>query len=160
MKRLKAFTLVELLLVMVLSTIVIAIAYMVLAQFNLFGREFDKRTADSSEFLSFDQHLRHDIDLAINIRVNSNAFYLIKEHQELQASYTRNAAGIRRVTAKQSDNFNIGVQGIQLDSSHRRKRLWLIVGPGIEEADTFYYHLRLPATSRGNNAASLRISYP
>lgn len=146
--RAKAFTLVEMLLVMVLSTIVIAVAYMIFVQFKLFGSEYEKRSADSSEFLSFDQHLRHDIRAGSNIHGNHENFEILDENGKILAAYSLNAAGIRRTAHNLSDNFNIFIRNIWFESRTGSKTILFDIGPDSSQSDTFRYILNFPASAK------------
>ena len=141
--RLKAYTLIEMLVVLVLSAIVVVIAYSVYSQFRLFSMEYEKRTQDSSEFLAFDQHVRHDARRASNIEANSEGFMFFEENHELFSGYSINAAGIQRKQNSISDMFNINILSIRLDSSLHKKMLILEIDVGAEKVDTFQYNIQL-----------------
>lgn len=150
MKRIKAFTLVEMLLVLVLSAIVVAVAYAVYSQLHRFGMEYEKRNGDALELLTFDQHLRYDARRATDIRKYGEGFVFVQAPAEDFAAYARNAAGVRRTVAGSSDNFNVVVQAIRIDSSTFVKTLVLAVGPESDQADTLSYTIQRPASARAS----------
>jgi prepilin-type N-terminal cleavage/methylation domain-containing protein len=145
--RIKAFTLVEMLLVLVLSAIVVAVAYAVYTQVHLFHQEYQKRTTDSVEFLSLDQHLRFDANRAADITASDVSFTFESEMATL-AHYTVNAAGIHRSAQGQTDNFNVPIRKIQVDSLTHQKILTLHIGPENAQTDTFRYPIQLPASAQ------------
>lgn len=145
--RLKAFTLVEMLLVLVLSAMVVTIAYAVYTHAHLMGQEFEKRTTDATELLTFDQHLRFDASKAVDVATTQGSFVLLAQAQVPLAQYSINAAGVRRTAGSQSDNFNIPLHAIHLDSTPHRKTLTLLLGPDPASSDTFYYTIARPATA-------------
>jgi prepilin-type N-terminal cleavage/methylation domain-containing protein len=148
MKRIKAFTLVEMLLVLVLSAIVVAVAYSVYSQLHLFGMEYEKRNGDALELLTFDQHVRFDARKATDIRMEGDGFVFVQAPAEDFATYARNPAGVRRTISGSRDNFNVVVQAIRIDSSAFVKTLVLAVGAEPDQADTLSYTIQLPASAR------------
>jgi prepilin-type N-terminal cleavage/methylation domain-containing protein len=146
--RLKAYTLIEMLVVMVLSVIVVGIAYLVYAQVHMLNQELQARTTDAEEVLALDQHLRADARRATDVRVHGEGFTYYRQHQAMVASYQCNAAGIRRTAAGQTDLFNVQIRHIQVDSFPAEKRLLLTIGPDATRPDTLCLHVQRPASAR------------
>jgi prepilin-type N-terminal cleavage/methylation domain-containing protein len=146
--RLKAYTLIEMLVVMVLSVIVVGIAYLVYTQMHLFQLEFEQKTHNAQELLTLDQHLRFDTQHADYITAEGNTFTLSTQAQTIVAHYQSNAAGIQRTANDLSDIFNLTLQKVSIDSFAHEKILQLELGPAADQTDTLQYHITLPASAK------------
>ncbi|MEM7035867.1 MAG: prepilin-type N-terminal cleavage/methylation domain-containing protein, partial [Bacteroidota bacterium] len=94
--RLKAFTLLEMMVVLALSGIVVAVAWGVFSNFNLFGLEFRKRNHDTFHLLQMDQFLRADALRATNIQGDSLRFSFQDRNARTFATYTRTSKALVR----------------------------------------------------------------
>jgi prepilin-type N-terminal cleavage/methylation domain-containing protein len=153
--QLPAFTLIEMLVVLALSTIVVALAWSVYAHFHLFALEFQKRSADSATFLSFDQHIRHDARMASDLQAEHAALRFLDGEGNTQATYTRFPEGLVRGIPEgtlrngpvRSDTFRLDLQGWHLELAHGTKRIGIQIGPATEETPHSWYTVHLPATA-------------
>jgi prepilin-type N-terminal cleavage/methylation domain-containing protein len=146
--RIKAYTLIEMLVVMVLSVIVVGIAYLVYTQTHLFQQEFEKKTHDAEELLTLDQHLRFDTQHADDITAEGSAFTLTAQNPIVIARYQSNPSGIQRTANGQSEMFNLTLQNINIEIIDHSKILQLELGPSPAHLDTLRYHITLPASAK------------
>jgi prepilin-type N-terminal cleavage/methylation domain-containing protein len=107
MKQLKAFTLIELLTVIVLSSIIITMAYLAMSNTQSQFRLFENTSNQSLEIYNFKTTFALDIENAQFIKISSNSLLLQEEKNDI--IYTFNENEITRKTTYSSTSFGISV---------------------------------------------------
>ena len=150
----KAFTLTEMLVVLALSAIVISVAFAVFTQVFSLQLEQQKRSHDAEELLLFDQQMRRDARLSVDVQLTKVGFNFLWTDGKLLSEYSTNEAGLNRNSGEMNEVYNVHLQSVSIDSTPRRKELTIRFGADGTSADTLIYHIHRPATAQTASSAN------
>jgi prepilin-type N-terminal cleavage/methylation domain-containing protein len=107
-KRFKAFTLIELMMTLLISSVVIGIVYYAFLVFNKQFSGYQVKSAAMNEYLIFQKALGHDMDVAEymeNSGQDGLLLYATPGHAPIEYRFNKNC--ITRVTETATDSFTI-----------------------------------------------------
>lgn len=120
--KIKAFTLLEMLMVLALTGLVLAISWGVYSNFYLFSREYDKRNELNTELALLDETLRRDCEKSEEIRGDSLEILL---DGQAPVVYRVFEEGIVRGDGANQDSFWLRPPVFRIDSTNWEFRLGL-----------------------------------
>lgn len=138
--KIKAFTLIEMLMVMALTGLVLTIAWGVYSNFYLFGNEYGKRHDLTMELVVLDEALRRDCRKAVRVDRKEESFVLSGRDS---IAYQNHEFGVLRTLGERRDSFFLEPPQWSLDST---PELFWIKLNWPEKTQT--YRIRRPAAAR------------
>ena len=145
--KFKAFTLLEMLLVMALTGIALAIAWGAWEGFALFGRESQKRSQDHQQWLRLDRALTQDSRAAEDVLITDVGWQFQPSHG---IRYEVIPEGVIRKTQGTGDTIFLPLETFQVDPSEDHKDLYLHfkTGPSLTYPVFFKVRARKPLTEQ------------
>ena len=111
MERLKAFTLLEITVAMLLTGVLASLAYGILGTFNAVAQRTFSLGNDLQTVRDLQQALIADSDRANSLLTTANGFVFMAGGE--QAHYTRTGGALLRVAGQQLDTFDIAITEVQ-----------------------------------------------
>jgi prepilin-type N-terminal cleavage/methylation domain-containing protein len=111
MERLKAFTLLEITVAMLLTGVLAVLAYGILGTFNAVAQRSFGLGNDLQQIRNLQQTLIADSDRANSLLTAANGFVFMAGAE--QARYTRTGIGLLRAVGEQVDTFDIALVQVQ-----------------------------------------------
>lgn len=140
----KAFTLMEMLLVMALTGLAMGIAWGIYADFQLFGSEYDKRTSDAGALSLLHEYLSVDCRRAEQVTLSGDSLAMQGPRPAL---YVRMEAGLLRVEGETRDSFFLPLQRFSLEKGPRTSTLAMHLGTASAEGRAIHYSIHHPPSA-------------
>jgi type II secretory pathway pseudopilin PulG len=108
MNRINAFTVIELIVGMIISSIVLGIAFYTLVIFNTKIRNYDQKSNNINEFLFFKNVMYRDWDHALLIKKSMNGIFMYgKDQNKPELEYLFDSGRIVRRSNYSKDTFKL-----------------------------------------------------